>query len=95
MIAARTKPALADAKARGKKLGGWRGGPKPDPKVGAEAKKRQADAFAQRVAPTVRCLRARGLSFDRIADELTARGIKTARGGAWTATAVRNVLARL
>jgi hypothetical protein len=35
-----------------------------------------------------------GLSLRQIASELASKGIRTARGGQWTATAVRNVLAR-
>jgi hypothetical protein len=34
------------------------------------------------------------MSFRRIEGELTKRGIRTMRGGAWTAAAVRNVLLR-
>ena len=94
MIAARTKAALAAAKARGKRLGGW-GGPKPNPQTGAEGVRRKANAFAERFGPTVRCLQQRGLSLHAIAAELTAKGIMTARGGSWTATAVRNLLARI
>jgi hypothetical protein len=39
-------------------------------------------------------LRNRGLSLRAVAAELTTKGIKTPRG-AWTAMAVKNVLARL
>jgi DNA invertase Pin-like site-specific DNA recombinase len=95
MIARRTKDALAAAKARGTKLGGYRGGPVPNAKQGGIAVAEAADAFAQRVGPIVRDMRAAGLSLAAIASELTAKGIQTARSGAWTATAVRNVLARL
>ena len=49
MIAARTKAALAASKARGVKLGEWRGGPKVDPHKGAAAVQKAADAFAQRI----------------------------------------------
>src|SRR5215469_12967356 len=45
MIAARTKAALAAAKARGVILGGWKGGPKVDGRVGAAANRHNADAF--------------------------------------------------
>jgi DNA invertase Pin-like site-specific DNA recombinase len=95
MIAARTKAALAASKARGVKLGGWRGGPVVDGRLGAVAVQQGADAFAARVAPTITELRQRGFSLEKIAGELKAQGIMTARGGAWTATAVRNVLARM
>jgi hypothetical protein len=39
-------------------------------------------------------MQAAGRSLCQIAAELEARGIMTARGGQWTAMAVRNVLAR-
>jgi len=45
--------------------------------------------------PTVACLQRQGKSLREIAADLTAKGIQTARGGAWTATAVRRVLARM
>ena len=38
LIAERTRAALAAAKARGQKLGGYRGGPKVDPAAGREAR---------------------------------------------------------
>jgi DNA invertase Pin-like site-specific DNA recombinase len=94
MIARRTKDALAAAKARGAKLGGYRGGPVVDAKLGGAAVQEAADAFAARVAPTIASLRAQGLSLAATAAVLQGKGIKTARGGVWTATAVKNVLAR-
>jgi DNA invertase Pin-like site-specific DNA recombinase len=93
-ISARTKAALAAAKARGRKLGGWRGGPKVAPEPGVAARRKRADAFAASVGPTVRELRGNGLSLRRIAAELETRGIRTAAGGHWTAAAVNAVLAR-
>jgi len=96
-ISKRTKDALAAAKARGTPLGGYRGY-RPDKAAAEHARAgllMQADAFAARVGPIVRELQAAGASLHKIAAELTERGIQTARGGAWTATAVRNVLARL
>ena len=95
MIAARTKAALAAAKARGVKLGGWRGGPKVDPTLGAAANRAKAEAFAAKLAPLVTEMRQRGLSLRQIAAELTAQGVETAQGGQWTAAAVRLVLLRL
>ena len=53
MIARRMKDALAAAKARGTKLGGWRGGTVVDAKLGIAAVKEAADAFAARVGPTI------------------------------------------
>lgn len=92
MISARTKVALEAAKARGVRLGGWKGGPVVDHTKGTASLQAKAKAFAETVAPTIRSLHDAGLSLRGVAAELTARGIKTARGGAWTAAAVRAVL---
>jgi DNA invertase Pin-like site-specific DNA recombinase len=95
MISARTKAALAAKKAQGHKLGGYRlGAPKVDGTLGTAAKKRKADEFAAAVGPITAALRDEGLSLRAIASALKDRGIRTPQGGAWTATAVRNVLAR-
>ena len=93
MIAARTKAALAAAKARGVKLGG--------PKL-AEARevamisvKALADRHAANVLPIIRELQRTGAkSLHQIADALNARGISTPRGGHWYAKSVSNLLAR-
>ncbi|EKN00827.1 recombinase family protein [Acidocella sp. MX-AZ02] len=95
LISARTKAALVAAKARGKVLGGYRGGPKADTALAAEARSRQADDFAARVRPLVDDLRGRGMSLRQIAERLGAEGVETARGGAWTADAVRRVMLRV
>lgn len=92
MISQRTKAALAQSK---KKLGGWRGGPKVDPSTGTQARQARAKAFAAGLAPIVQPLRVEGHSLRQIAAELTARGIRTPRGGEWTADAVRTVLRRV
>ena len=94
MIGARTKAALQAAKARGTVLGGWKGGPVVDGKLGNDANRAKADAFAADVGPMTRAMRDRGLSLRQIAAELTKEGIRTARGGLWTAAAVRSVLGR-
>jgi len=95
MIAARTKAALGAAKARGVKLGGWKGGPLVDGARGTAALQKRADDFAAGVGPVAAELRGKGLSLRQIAGELAARGIRTSRGGDWTAAAVRSVLGRL
>jgi len=91
LISERTKAALARST---KALGGYRGGPVPDSQLSVASRQRKADAFAERVAPLAGDLRAKGLSFDAIAAELTSQSVLTPRGGGWTATAVRRVLAR-
>jgi DNA invertase Pin-like site-specific DNA recombinase len=95
LISQRTKAALAAAKARGTLLGGWRGGPKVEVALGTAALQRQANAFAAGVGPIATELRAQGQSLRQIAAELVSRGIRTPRGGAWSAAAVRAVLARV
>lgn len=94
LISQRTKAALAAAKARGIRLGGFRGGPIPDAAAAAEVRMARADAFAARVAPIARKLQAEGRGLEAIAAELSRRGIKTARGGRWAAQTVKNLLAR-
>lgn len=71
-----------------------RGGRKPDPQEGAEARRWQAEAFAARVLPVVVPLREQGLSLREIAARLTADSIATPNGGAWSADAVRRVMLR-
>lgn len=90
-ISLRTKAALAEAKAQGRKLGGLRD------KTGArnEAIQRDAQAFARKVAPIVTPMRTSGATLADIAEALDGAGISTARGGKWTATQVKRVLDRL
>lgn len=90
-ISLRTKAALAEAKARGQKLGGMRDA------TGKrnEAIQRDAYAFAQKVKPLVEPLRAAGKTLSEIAGALDGAGIGTARGGKWTPMQVKRVLERL
>jgi DNA invertase Pin-like site-specific DNA recombinase len=99
-ISARTKAALAAAKARGVKLGGDRGyrpETPPDASLGAaasaEVRSHQADQVALQVATVL--AEAEGMSLREKAALLVAQGIPTPSGkGKWTATAVRRVEAR-
>lgn len=91
-ISKRTKAALAAAKARGVKLGGYREGSLDARNVAVQA---QADRDAQRVMGIVRPMRDSGMTLTQIAGELDKQGISTPRGGSWTATAVRRALARM
>jgi DNA invertase Pin-like site-specific DNA recombinase len=96
-ISIRTKVALAMAKARGVKLGRPENLSRQD--VGSvrgnEAKVRKADARAADLLPVIEDIRAEGrTSLRQIARGLTERSIRTAWGHDWTATAVKNLLAR-
>lgn len=94
MIADRTRVALASKKAQGAKLGN-RTNLTEAQTLGAAANRATADAFAANVLPVVRELRAAGATTARaIAEALNARGIRTARGGEWHHSTVRNLLAR-
>ena len=92
MISARTKVALAVAKARGARLGN------PNPRhaqtIGAAVNRATADRFAARMYEQVAGLRGQGFSLRRIADELNGRGIATARGRTWAPQQVRAILER-
>lgn len=90
-ISARTKAALAAAKARGTVLGGFRG-VKVDPAAGRAAIAAKTEAFQAGVAPIVRQMRDDGLSLRGIAAALEARNVRTPRGGTWTAKAVAALL---
>ena len=90
-ISARTKAALAEAKAKGRRLGGLRDKTmKRNAGVKANAKAR-ADRIAKIVVP----LREQGASLRAIADALNSSGAPTARGGVWQASQVKRVLERL
>lgn len=98
MISARTKAALAQAKARGKVLGGFRGAAITDAarEAGRAAQTARAEARSADLAPIVAELRANGVeSLSCIARALNVRGIPTARGGAWSAVQVSRMLARM
>lgn len=90
-ISLRTKAALAEAKARGRKLGGMRD------KTGQRNKAIQRDAlaFARKVQPIVQPLRDTGATLAAIAGALDRAGIETARGGKWSPMQVKRVLDRL
>jgi len=98
MISARTKAALAAAKARGVKLGGDRGNLPAVARAGASAsvamRAAKADQRAHDLGPMVRELQNGGASLRQIAATLNERKIPTARGGEWSAVQVKRVLDR-
>jgi DNA invertase Pin-like site-specific DNA recombinase len=99
MISKRTKEALAAAKRRGVKLGGFRKGakvPRDAREKGNATMARKANERAADIAPVIAELRQAGMvSLDAIASGLNDRGISTTRGGGWSKTQVARVLARI
>jgi len=93
-ISERTKEALAAARERGVKLGGYRKGAKPDWRAGHKAVQKRADRYAQDVLKTIAEL-GTGLSHREIARQLTDIKVLTPRGGtSWSHVQVSRVLAR-
>ena len=95
-ISERTKAALAQVKAQGRKLGS------PTPELGSAAGiaklQAKADKYAERVGPVVREIIAKtgAKTLRDIAEVLQARGIETPRGGCvWHASQVSNLLKRI
>jgi hypothetical protein len=63
--------------------------------AGAASNKAAADKFAANVMPIIRQAQAAGAnSLRAIAEILNARGVRTARGGIWAATQVRDIIRR-
>jgi DNA invertase Pin-like site-specific DNA recombinase len=98
-ISARTKAALAAAKARGQKLGGHPASLKNQDigsKRGNQTKAAKATARAADLRPQIEDIRASGCtSLRQIAGALNERRIVAPRGGAWAASQVRSLLERL
>lgn len=96
-ISARTKEALAAAKARGVRLGGNRGNLedlRKGPRRSAEVRSRTSAERAEKVRRQIELITLDGdpRSLRRIALELNERGITAPRGGKWHAAQVRVVL---
>lgn len=94
-ISARTKAALAAAKERGTTLGGYRG-VLPTAEQRARGRANRTDAARRRAAPAIQAVadaRASGAtSLNEIAAHLNTQGVRTPRGGCWTATQVMRVI---
>lgn len=99
MISARTKAALAAAKARGVKLGGFRGraGTAEDAAKARAARQRAADERALALAPIIERLDPSGsVSHNALARLLAAEGVPTPGGdGQWSAAAVSRLRDRI
>lgn len=100
-ISARTREALAAAKARGTKLGNPNGAAAllaagRGNGAAVAARKATADGFAQDRLQDVREVRQAGAqSLREIAAGLNARGVTTPNGGPWHPTSVKRLLDRL
>ena len=104
MIGARTTAALAAAKARGTKLGGWRQDANGNAlskaptaehvALSVKARQEKAEQRARAVCPIISELQAAGItSLRAIAGALADRGVPAARGGTtWTASGVARVM---
>jgi DNA invertase Pin-like site-specific DNA recombinase len=94
LIAERTRVALAQKKAQGALLGN-RTNLRVAQAKGTASTRAAAEAFAGNVLPIVQQIEASGVTSLRgIAETLNARGVRTARGGTWHATTVRNMMLR-
>jgi DNA invertase Pin-like site-specific DNA recombinase len=94
LIADRTKAALASKRASGARLGN----PTNLPLAGALGRATQiaaADKFVSGLLPVVLAIRQTGAqTLEAMSCALNQRGIRTARGGAWRASSVANLLVR-
>lgn len=91
-ISARTKAALAAAKARGVKLG-QAGFANLQPVL--DAREQAANEFAVGLSRVVRGFLADGLTRRAIVEELNRLQIRTARGGVWSLTQVQRLITRI
>ncbi|WP_072342329.1 recombinase family protein [Devosia enhydra] len=94
LISERTKAALDARKATGTRLGN-RVNPAEAAARGRAVSVAEADRFATSVMPIIQQLQLGGItSYRGIATALDSRGIRTARGGTWQVSNVRNLMAR-
>ena len=102
LISDRTRKALAAAKARGVRLGGPNGAAplrayirKNGNSAGVQGAVSAADSRDQAYRAVVESLVADGMGNTEIAETLNGRGERSVRGGAFTATSIRRLRARL
>lgn len=87
-ISERTKRALGEKKASGTLLGNRTNLPEAQ-RLGADANKRRAEEKVNEIAEAIRRNGWQDLSVPALLDALNGIGIKTSRGDAWTAAALR------
>jgi DNA invertase Pin-like site-specific DNA recombinase len=94
LISERTKAALVAKRAQGARLGNRSNASQAAAK-GRRSMSDEADAFAQGVRPIIELLKSSGVADLRgLANALNARGVRTARGGRWHVSNVKNVIDR-
>jgi DNA invertase Pin-like site-specific DNA recombinase len=94
LIAERTRSALAARKAGGAELGNRRNASEAAG-LGRKTQTENARLFAANTLPIIEAIRATGVTdLRRIAAALNARGVRTARGGRWHVSNVKNLLGR-
>ena len=94
LISERTRSALAARKAHGARLGNPTNADEALA-IGRRTLTADADAFAANVLPIIESLRVAGVTDLRgLASALNSRGVRTARGGRWHVSNVRNIIAR-
>ena len=94
LIAERTRSALAARKAQGAKLGN-RCNASETAALGRKAQADSAALFAANTLPIIEGIRQTGVTDLRgLAAALNARGVRTARGGRWHVSNVKNLIER-
>jgi len=95
LISEGTRSALAARKAQRARLGN-RSNAAEAAARGREVQKAEATAFAANVLPIIETLRASGICDLRgLAAALNNRGVRTARGGRWHVSNVKNLVDRI
>jgi DNA invertase Pin-like site-specific DNA recombinase len=94
LIGERTRSAVAARRAQGVKLGNRRNA-RDAAAAGHRSLRDEADSFAANVMPIIESLRAAGVRDLRgLAAALNERGVRSARGGRWHVSNVKNVIDR-
>ena len=92
LISVRTKDALTQVKARGKRLGSPENPTQDAREQGAKANQEKAEEFYRKVAPYIHTLKEQGLSYRKIAKRLNDEGHRTRQGKQWAVSQVQNVI---